>query len=151
LNVKVSKTAIFLFELMAVILVFSIATAVCVEIFGAAHRFSAESTDLTMAVLKAESVAEEFKAGETPDGVLYFDKEWKTLAEKEAGEDKAAYFISTDLREEDGMEEMSISVQKTGYGGPQEVYGLQVKSYRGGSLAGADVEDMTGNAEEAEQ
>jgi len=60
---KVSKTAIFLFELMVVILIFSIAAAVCTSAFGKAYGFSEDSKALTMAVLKAESIAEEFKAG----------------------------------------------------------------------------------------
>jgi hypothetical protein len=60
---KVSKTAIFLFELMVVILIFSIAAAVCTSAFGKAYGFSEDSKGLTMAVLKAESIAEEFKAG----------------------------------------------------------------------------------------
>jgi hypothetical protein len=136
--VRISKTAIFLFELMVVILVFSFASAVCAGIFGKAYRFSEESKDLTMAVLKAESIAEEFKAGEAPDGVLFFDKEWKALAEEEVDENSSAYFIRTATREDDGMWEMDISVKKTGRGGvgPQDVYDLQVKSYAGEGAAG---------------
>jgi Tfp pilus assembly protein PilV len=130
--VKVSKTAIFLFELMVVILVFLIASAACVEIFAGAYRSGAESKDLTMAVLKAESIAEEFKAGVAqPEDDLLFDREWQALTD--GNEDIAAYFIRTDVREEDGLREMDISVKKLGRDGvgPQDVYDLSVKTYEG--------------------
>jgi type II secretory pathway pseudopilin PulG len=126
---KVSKTAIFLFELMVVILIFSIAAAVCTNVFGKAHEFSTESKALTMAVLKAESVAEEFKAGKAPDGDLLFDKDWKPLPGSDI--DDAAYFIQTDVTADGEMRSMAISVKKIGHAGigPDDVYELQVKSY----------------------
>jgi Tfp pilus assembly protein PilE len=123
---KVSKTAIFLFELMVVILIFSVAAAVCTSIFGKAYVFSAESKALTMAVLKAESIAEEFKVGKTPDGDMYFDGDWKPAAD-EAG---AAYAVRTSTN--DGvLRVMYISVGILGDPGAPEdiVYELQVKTY----------------------
>jgi hypothetical protein len=126
---KISKTAIFLFELMVVILIFSVAAAVCTNVFGKAHEFSTDSKALTMSVLKAESVAEEFKAGKAPDGDLLFDKDWKPLPSADI--DDAVYFIQTDVTEDGDMRSMDISVKKVGYAGigPEDVYGLQVKSY----------------------
>ncbi|MDR2610157.1 MAG: hypothetical protein LBC58_01730 [Clostridiales Family XIII bacterium] len=75
---KISKSAIFLFELMFVILVFTVSAAICANIFGQSYKYSEKATDLTQAVLIAESVAEEFKAGEITDGKWknYFNKEW---------------------------------------------------------------------------
>ncbi|MDR1292564.1 MAG: hypothetical protein LBJ91_04105 [Clostridiales Family XIII bacterium] len=126
---KVSKTAIFLFELMMVILIFAIAAAVCTNIFGKAYGFSTQSKALTMAVLKAESIAEEFKAGKTPGGDAFFDKEWKPVAD----EGSAAYIIRSDVKTAEGgaMKLMDISVEKAGHSGgaAEDVYGLQVKSY----------------------
>ena len=60
---KISRTAIFLFELMFVILIFTVATAVCSALFAKAYSFSTRSHDLPMAMLRAESAAEDFKAG----------------------------------------------------------------------------------------
>lgn len=59
---KISKTAIFLFELMFVILVFTISAAVCTNVFVKAYSFSNRSEELTIAVIKAESAIEAFKA-----------------------------------------------------------------------------------------
>jgi type II secretory pathway pseudopilin PulG len=124
---KISKSAIFLFELMVVILVFSTAAAVCTSIFGKAYGFSEESKALTMAVLKAESMAEEFKAGKGPDGDMLFDDDWKETA----NEDAAVYFIRPTVTEDGGMRVLDIDVKKFGDGGvgPVDVYSLKVKSY----------------------
>jgi hypothetical protein len=124
---KVSKTAIFLFELMVVILIFSLAAAVCTNIFGKAYGFSTESKALTMAVLKAESIAEEFKAGKAPGGDLLFDKDWKPAAD----ESSAAYRIRSDVTQGGDMKVMDISVEKTARSGGAagDVYELRVKSY----------------------
>jgi hypothetical protein len=124
---KVSKTAIFLFELMVVILIFSLAAAVCTNIFGKAHGFSTKSKALTMAVLKAESIAEEFKVGKTPDGDILFDKDWKPAAD----EDSATYIIRSDVAQDGDMKVMDISIEKAARNGAaaEDVYDLQVKSY----------------------
>jgi hypothetical protein len=126
---KVSKTAIFLFELRVVILVFSLAAAVCARIFSSAYQFSEDSKALTMAVLKAESIAEEFKAGNAPEGDLLFDQNWKSTED----EDAAAYFITADVSQDGDMRVMDVAVRKLGRGGvgPKDVYELNVKSYGG--------------------
>jgi Tfp pilus assembly protein PilE len=124
---KVSKTAIFLFELMVVILIFSVAAAVCTNIFAKAYEFSTESKALTMAILKAESIAEEFKAGQATDGDVLFDKDWKPAED----EGSAAYLIRSDVTADGDMKVMDISVERTARAGAsaEGVYELQVKSY----------------------
>jgi Tfp pilus assembly protein PilE len=127
---KVSKSAIFLFELMVVILIFSVAAAICANIFGDAYKFSEDSKALTMAVIKSESIAEEFKAeGKAPSGDLLFDADWNPVAEKKL--DDALYFIRTEVEKDGAMSVMDIAVKKMGSRGigPQDVYTLKVKSY----------------------
>ncbi|MDR1796944.1 MAG: hypothetical protein LBR44_05780 [Clostridiales Family XIII bacterium] len=78
--IQASKSAIFLFELMIVILVFTVAAAICSEIFASAYAMSKESRALTMSAINAQTVAEQFKAsdGEAADP-LYFDKDWNEV------------------------------------------------------------------------
>ena len=78
---KVSKSAIFLFELMVVILVFSIAAAICTSIFAKGFQFSAQSENLTRAVIKAESAAEVFKnnPSSASESEVFFDKNWEPM------------------------------------------------------------------------
>ena len=54
---KTSKSAVFLFELMIIILVFVLAAAVCTQIFASAFTMSTESRELTMSSINAQTVA----------------------------------------------------------------------------------------------
>lgn len=58
---KVSKSGLFLFELIVVIFLFTISSAVCISIFAKSYTFSTDSENLTMSSMKAETVAEVFK------------------------------------------------------------------------------------------
>lgn len=82
---KISKTAIFLFELMIIILVFSIAAAICTSIFAKGYQFSSESENLTHAVIRAESAAEKFKieSENASDSEIFFDNNWKEITSAE--------------------------------------------------------------------
>jgi hypothetical protein len=138
---KVSKTAIFLFELMFVILIFTVSAVICSNIFAKAYSFSNDSKELTMAVLKAESAAEVFKsdviAGDSasdlvsytgPNGLLFFDKDWHDTTE-----DKAYYTLShTPASASDeavGLREMEISVTKSANNSDVTIFSLVVSAY----------------------
>lgn len=58
---RVSKSGLFLFELIVVIFLFTISSAVCISIFAKSYSFSTDSEALTMSSLKAQTVAETFK------------------------------------------------------------------------------------------
>jgi Tfp pilus assembly protein PilE len=119
---KISKSAIFLFELMVVILVFTVSAAICTSIFVKAYTFSEDSEDLTMAVIKAESAAERFKAGENREaGELYFDKDWESVS----SESGAGFRIVLSPSEQGGLSVCGIEVYK----GAESLYSLEVKAY----------------------
>jgi len=139
---KTSKSAIFLFELMIIIIVFVLAAAVCTQIFASAFKMSTESRELTMSSINAQTIAEQFKAGK--DGVepLYFDKEW-------AAADRAGAFYTVELDEQDtslgltgvrpavdgtvtaesNMREAYVNVFKAGE--EEAIYTLHVKEFAG--------------------
>jgi hypothetical protein len=144
---KVSKTAIFLFELMFVILIFTVSAAICTNIFAEAHALSSDSKALTMAVLKAESAAEVFKADVTSAGggslsevtsagisEQYYDEDWK-----ETSKDQAYYTVSLtgEAPVTDGLQRAKVSVDKTakagsGEGDPDKtIYSIEVLAYGG--------------------
>jgi hypothetical protein len=132
---KVSKTAIFLFELMFVILIFTVSAAICTNIFAKAHSFSTDSKALTMGVLKAESVAEEFKADITAGkdaaaGEQYYDRNWKETSQK-----KAYYTVNltgVDAPEfADGLHKAEVLVVQTGRNSDKQIYSLEVSAYGG--------------------
>ncbi len=62
-----NPSGLFLLELIFAILFFSVASAVCVQIFVKSHTLSTEAHDLTQASRKAEDAAELITASTSPD------------------------------------------------------------------------------------
>ena len=121
---KVSKSGLFLFELIVVIFLFTISSAICISIFAKSYTFSNDSENLTISSLKAETVAEVFKdsdgkaepiikALESDEGthdivvtgsdqsdagqytlILYYDKEWNNTDEH-----NSAYEITVKVKD----------------------------------------------------
>ena len=122
---KTSKSAVFLFELMIIIFVFTLAAAVCTQIFAAAFNMSTESRELTMSSINAQTVAEHFKAGEQDAGILYFDRDWV------ATDEHAAYYIVQldEQTDEPRMRAACVNVFKGG--NPDAIYTLNVKEFVG--------------------
>ena len=57
-----SKSSLFLLELLIIIAFFSVASAVCMQLFAIAHNNSTRSTSVQRAVINSTSVANAFKA-----------------------------------------------------------------------------------------
>ena len=89
-----SASGMFLIELLLAILIFSIASAICLQVFVTAHQISNESNNINRAVIVAQNGAECFKAaggdlsetarllgGNVAGGgsviELYYDASWK--------------------------------------------------------------------------
>ena len=60
---KNSKSGLFLIEIIFAILFFSVASAICVQLFAKAYLISEDSRNRTMAATFGQSAAECFKAG----------------------------------------------------------------------------------------
>jgi hypothetical protein len=122
---KTSKSAVFLFELMIIILVFTLAAAICTQIFARSFTMSQESRALTMGSINAQTVAEQFKAtGEAPDE-LYFDKDWVPVSA--AG---AYYTVKlVDNGSTASMKSADVKIYKTGE--TDSIYTLHVKRFEG--------------------
>lgn len=125
-------------EMVVIILFFSIAAAVCTNMFAQAKAVSAQSTELTMALMEAQEAAETFKnAGGDPmavgeklgareDGehlVAYFDEGW------EQTDGQPVYSMKMDFSEENGLRHADISVYK----GNEEIYRIQTAIYGDGA------------------
>jgi len=122
---KTSKSAVFLFELMIIILVFTLAAAICTQIFARAFNMSVESRELTMSSMTAQTVAEEFKAGKPVIESRYFDREWAVT-------DQAGAYYTVLLEEQSESSDMRnafVSVYKEGK--TESIYSLHVKEFIG--------------------
>lgn len=62
-----NPSSLFLLELIFAILFFSVASAVCVQIFVKSHTLSTQAHDLTQASRRARDVAELITASTSPD------------------------------------------------------------------------------------
>lgn len=71
---KHSKTGLFLMELIVGILFFSLASALCIQIFVKADAMNNESQQQGQASRIATSIIENYKAEQLQDDILYFDE-----------------------------------------------------------------------------
>lgn len=82
------SSSLFLMELMLAILFFSIASAVCVQIFVKSHLLSKESEALNHAVNVCSNLAETISASpaslDEGDTVFYYDNTFTSCEEKDA-------------------------------------------------------------------
>lgn len=96
-----ARTGLFLIELIVAILFFSIASAICIQLFAKAHIVSTNSKNLTEALTQVQTVAETFKASDgtienlqelldnsqstaTDEITLLFNSKWDTSGKDDA-------------------------------------------------------------------
>ena len=127
-----SRGNLFLIEIILGILFFSIAAAVCVQLFVKAHTMGAASTDLNRGVALAQTAAETFRAceGSLPETgrllsaenkgdetiVAYYDAQGTPC-----GENEAVYVLSIIGSKENYLSSGLISVVREG----EEIYNLR--------------------------
>lgn len=78
---NVSRTNLFMIELIIIIVFFSFASYVVINVFQSADKLANDTEVLNGAVIRAESIAETYKAIEFYDLIeqgetLYYDKNW---------------------------------------------------------------------------
>ena len=113
------SSSLFLMELIIAILVFAVASAVCVQIFVTSHQLSDRASKLNSAVNEASSIAEIVNAS-------------SSLSEAEDLVSGNYPDADVDLSEEDGMLKADISI----YSDSEEIYSLSVRHYIGNTGGG---------------
>ena len=117
-----SKSALFLLELVIAITFLALSSVICIRLFVAAHTISRQTSDLNMAVIASQSVAEVFKAtGGDPAKIeemldpfvgqcgayrLFYDANWQRT---EPGPD-SAYNVRFTIEYDGSMDTAEISV-----------------------------------------
>ncbi|MDD2972234.1 MAG: hypothetical protein PHE02_08925 [Lachnospiraceae bacterium] len=95
-----SKSALFLMELILAIFFFSLASAVCIQLFVKAHILGNDTTNKSRSVMWAQNIAESYLGNDgdlnatavTLDATLdspnsfslYFDKDWNCVSESQS-------------------------------------------------------------------
>ncbi|WRS26454.1 hypothetical protein U6B65_08860 [Oscillospiraceae bacterium MB08-C2-2] len=144
MNNRSSKSGLFLVELIAAILFFAVACAVCTQLFVRAHLTSQRSGDLTHGVIAAQNAAECFKASpDDPEAValllggryqtesgeieVSYGRDWQALEQGSSGDEK--YRMTVYLKAEPFLETAAITVWATD--SPKEaLYTLTAKKAR---------------------
>lgn len=83
---RTRRPNLFLTELIAAILFFSLSSAVCVQIFAGSRQMAAETADRNQAAALVQSMAEAIRTGEeAPSGqILAYDAAWQRCGEADA-------------------------------------------------------------------
>ena len=88
----------FLMEMLAVVGFFIICASICVSVFAGADRLSRKADNLNHAVLAAQSLMEELKAGKTQEELqTVWDKDWKAYTPEEAAQSDAALAYEAEI------------------------------------------------------
>lgn len=100
-----SKSSLFLMELIIAILIFSVCAAVCMQVFAAAKRASNQSSELSHAVMCAQSAVETYKAasGDLEEAARLFGAEL-------AASDEARVSYGGDWQRTDGEAAYTLSL-----------------------------------------
>ena len=94
-----NTSSLFLLELILAVLFFSVASALCIQIFIKAHLMSQDARDLNFAVNEVSSMAEQISAGTLhPDTAASSDdtaSDPSTQISNDAWQDDTAYYDSS--------------------------------------------------------
>lgn len=133
-----SRSHLFLIELIIVIVFFAFSAAITVQVFSKAHELSQSASALNGAVLAVQTAAETDKAAPLKSidtsqrNTVYFNEEWEVA--EPAG---AVYTMTSDValeaREAGTMAVYTYSVTSDG----KVIYRLQSKKYYSGEALNA--------------
>ncbi|QOX63387.1 hypothetical protein FRZ06_08490 [Anoxybacterium hadale] len=133
----ISRSQLFLIELIVVVLFFSLAAAMVMMAFGKAHELSAGSEALNGAISAIQSTAETDK-GKQPEEVsqgtesAYYDKSWKKTDPA-----SAEYLLNTEVKlEARPAGFMAVYRYAASYASENTntiIYKLEMKKYYSGS------------------
>ena len=133
-----SKSGLFLMELIIAICFFAISSAICIQLFAAAHTLSQRSKGIQMAVINAQSVAEGFRVfgsdmetlasfwNASPTGnsfVAWFNRDWENVAYSER--------FSMTVRADKSVVPARLSITVTDTVLEHELYSVSVSRYMG--------------------
>ena len=148
-----SKTSLFLMELIIAILFFSLASAVCIQLFVRSHIISNKSVELNYGVLWAQNTAELFYGcngnaeqmaallinsdvqnnGNKQVLTLYFDEDFHSLSSDQQlkdSSDTAVYRLTADILKDSGLMICNIIVENLENSqNIQPIYNLEVSLF----------------------
>lgn len=100
-----NTSSLFLLELILAVLFFSVASALCIQIFTKAHLMSQDARDLNFAVNEVSSMAEQMPDDSLQDAAAYYDSSYASCEKADA-----VYVLTVHYEPEDTFLKAHISM-----------------------------------------
>ena len=118
-----NTSSLFLLELILAVLFFSVASALCIQIFTKAHLMSQDARDLNFAVNEVSSMAEQMSDGTLQDAAAYYDSSYSSCKKADA-----VYVLTVHYEPEDTLLKAHISMDTIADN--RNIYTLDVTKHR---------------------
>ena len=118
-----NTSSLFLLELILAVLFFSVASALCIQIFTKAHLMSQDARDLNFAVNEVSSMAEHMSDGTLQDAAAYYDSSYASCEKADA-----VYVLTVHYEPEDTLLKAHISMDTIADN--RNIYTLDVTKHR---------------------
>lgn len=118
-----NTSSLFLLELILAVLFFSVASALCIQIFTKAHLMSQDARDLNFAVNEVSSMAEQMPDGTLQDAAAYYDSSYTSCKKADA-----VYVLTVHYEPEDTLLKAHISMDTVADN--RNIYTLDVTKHR---------------------
>lgn len=118
-----NTSSLFLLELILAVLFFSVASALCIQIFTKAHLMSQDARDLNFAVNEVSSMAEQMSDGTLQDAAAYYDSSYASCKKADA-----VYVLTVHYEPEDTLLKAHISMDTVADN--RNIYTLDVTKHR---------------------
>lgn len=118
-----NTSSLFLLELILAVLFFSVASALCIQIFTKAHLMSQDARDLNFAVNEVSSMAEQMPDDSLQDTAAYYDSSYASCKKADA-----VYVLTVHYEPEDTLLKAHISMDTVADN--RNIYALDVTKHR---------------------
>lgn len=116
-------SSLFLLELILAVLFFSVASALCIQIFTKAHLMSQDARDLNFAVNEVSSMAEQMPDDSLQDAASYYNSSYASCEKADA-----VYVLTVHYEPEDTLLKAHISMDTITDN--RNIYALDVTKHR---------------------
>ena len=118
-----NTSSLFLLELILAVLFFSVASALCIQIFTKAHLMSQDARDLNFVVNEVSSMAEQMSDGTLQDAAAYYNSSYASCEKADA-----VYVLTVHYEPEDTLLKAHISMDTIADN--RNIYTLDVTKHR---------------------
>ena len=118
-----NTSSLFLLELILAVLFFSVASALCIQIFTKAHLMSQDARDLNFAVNEVSSMAEQMPDDSLQDAAAYYDSSYASCKKADA-----VYVLTVHYEPEDTLLKAHISMDTIADN--RNIFALDVTKHR---------------------